>query len=139
VKDDDAFCLTYGDGVGDVDITASIALHRREGRLATLTATQPQGRFGVIRTHGPEVVGFREKPEDGGWINGGYFVLSPKVADYIEGDRTIWEREPLERLVAERQMSVHHHHGFWQPMDTLRDKNLLEKLWAAGEAPWYIW
>jgi glucose-1-phosphate cytidylyltransferase len=139
VKDDDAFCLTYGDGVGDVDVTASIALHRREGRLATLTATQPQGRFGVIRTHGQEVVGFREKPEDGGWINGGYFVLSPRVVDYIEDDRTIWEREPLERLVAERQMSVHHHHGFWQPMDTLRDKNLLEKLWAAGEAPWYIW
>ncbi|MCE1236225.1 MAG: glucose-1-phosphate cytidylyltransferase [Hyphomicrobiales bacterium] len=140
VGDDEAFCMTYGDGVGDVDIRAVIDLHRRSGRLATVTAVQPPGRFGALETEGDAVTGFREKPVgDGGWINGGFFVLSPKVGDWIEGDQTIWEREPLERLAAAGQLGVHHHHGFWQPMDTLRDKRYLEDLWAAGDPPWRIW
>ncbi|MCI4680294.1 glucose-1-phosphate cytidylyltransferase [Rhodoblastus acidophilus] len=140
VKDDEAFCLTYGDGVGDVDITAVIDLHRRSGRLATVTATQPPGRFGALRFEGDKVAGFEEKPVgDGGWINGGFFVCSPKVGDYIEGDKTVWEREPLERLAGEGQLGVHFHHGFWQPMDTLRDRRHLEELWAAGKAPWKVW
>lgn len=140
VGDDEAFCMTYGDGVGDVDIAAGIALHRRAGRLATVTAVQPPGRFGALETEGDAVTGFREKPVgDGGWINGGFFVLSPKVGDWIEGDQTIWEREPLERLAAAGQLGVHYHHGFWQPMDTLRDKRYLEDLWASGNPPWKIW
>ncbi len=140
VKDDEAFCLTYGDGVGDVDVTAVLDLHRRSGRLATVTATQPPGRFGALRFEGDRVTGFQEKPVgDGGWINGGFFVCSPKVGDYIDGDLTVWEREPLERLAAEGQLGVHFHHGFWQPMDTLRDRRHLEELWAAGKAPWKIW
>lgn len=138
--DDDCFCLTYGDGVGDIDISAVVALHRREGLLATVTATQPPGRFGALRIEGDRVAGFQEKPVgDGGWINGGFFVLSPKVADYIEDDGTVWEREPLERLASEGQLSVHRHHGFWQPMDTLRDKTYLESLWQTGSAPWKLW
>jgi glucose-1-phosphate cytidylyltransferase len=136
---DEAFCLTYGDGLADVDIRALIALHRQEGRLATLTATQPPGRFGTLRTEGRQVKAFREKPSDGGWINGGFFVLSPKVADYIEGDATVWEREPLERLAREGQLTAYHHYGFWQPMDTLRDRHLLEELWSTGAAPWRDW
>jgi glucose-1-phosphate cytidylyltransferase len=137
---DDAFCLTYGDGVGNVDITAAIALHRREGRLATVTATQPPGRFGALVTDGTRVERFQEKPMgDGGWINGGFFVLSPKVGAYIAGDETVWEKEPMERLAAENQLTVYRHDGFWQPMDTLRDKRLLEELWAAGKAPWKMW
>ncbi len=140
VKDDEAFCLTYGDGVGDVDISAVIDLHRRSGRLATVTATQPPGRFGALRFEGDNVLGFQEKPVgDGGWINGGFFVCSPKVGDYIEDDSTVWEREPLERLASEGQLGVHFHHGFWQPMDTLRDRRQLEELWAAGKAPWKVW
>lgn len=140
VADDEAFCLTYGDGVGDVDIGATIDLHRRSRRLATVTAVQPPGRFGALETEGDRVLGFREKPVgDGGWINGGFFVLSPKVGDWIEGDQTIWEREPLERLAAAGELGVHRHPGFWQPMDTLRDKRLLEDLWASGQAPWKIW
>ncbi|BCJ91912.1 glucose-1-phosphate cytidylyltransferase [Terrihabitans soli] len=139
VADDKEFCLTYGDGVGNVDITKTIALHRAEGRLATVTATQPPGRFGILRTQDSKVLGFREKPEEGGWINGGYFVLSPKVGAYIADDSTVWEREPLERLADEGQLSVHHHDGFWQPMDTLRDRGLLEDLWASGKAPWKVW
>ncbi len=140
VKDDEAFCLTYGDGLGDVDVQATIALHRQEGRLATVTATQPPGRFGALEYSGDRVTGFREKPQgDGGWINGGYFVLSPRVGDYIEGDATVWEREPMERLAAEDQLSVYFHHGFWQPMDTLRDKRQLEDMWSAGTAPWKRW
>ncbi|WP_298425561.1 glucose-1-phosphate cytidylyltransferase [Rhodoblastus sp.] len=140
VKDDEAFCLTYGEGVGDVDVTAVLDLHRRSGRLATVTATQPPGRFGALRFEGDRVTGFQEKPVgDGGWINGGFFVCSPKVGDYIDGDLTVWEREPLERLAAEGQLGVHFHHGFWQPMDTLRDRRHLEELWAAGKAPWKIW
>ena len=140
IGDDLAFCLTYGDGVGNVDIQATIDLHAREGRLATVTATQPPGRFGALEMDGSRVIAFREKPVgDGGWINGGFFVLSPKVGDYIEDDATVWEREPLERLAADGQLSVYLHHGFWQPMDTMRDKNHLETLWASGEAPWKIW
>ncbi len=140
LENDDAFCLTYGDGVGDIDVSAVVALHRRAGVLATVTAAQPPGRFGALRIEEDRVLGFQEKPVgDGGWINGGYFVLSPKVADYIEGDATVWEREPLERLAAEGRLSVHRHHGFWQPMDTLRDKTYLESLWASGRAPWKIW
>ncbi len=140
VKDDDAFCLTYGDGVGDVDISAVIDLHRRSGRLATVTATQPPGRFGALRFEGDRALGFQEKPVgDGGWINGGFFVCSPKVGDYIEGDSTVWEREPLERLASEGQLGVHFHGGFWQPMDTLRDRRHLEDLWASGKAPWKVW
>ena len=140
VKDDPEFLLTYGDGLGDVDVGAAVELHRREGRLATVTATQPPGRFGALQTDAARVTGFVEKPTgDGGWINGGFFVLSPRVGDYIEGDATIWEQEPMQRLAAENQLSVYRHHGFWQPMDTLRDKRHLESLWAAGAAPWKLW
>ncbi len=138
--DDKEFLLTYGDGVGDVDIRAAIDLHRREGRLATVTATQPPGRFGSLKYQGHRVTGFQEKPMgDGGWINGGYFVLSPEVGRYIEGDATVWEQEPMQRLAADGQLSVYFHPGFWQPMDTLRDKRHLEDLWAAGNAPWKLW
>jgi len=140
VGDDKAFCMTYGDGVGDVDMREVIALHEAGGRLATVTATQPPGRFGSLRMEGNTVTGFQEKPVgDGGWINGGFFVLSPKVGDYIEGDATVWEREPMERLAREGQLSVYRHHGFWQPMDTLRDKMTLEAMWERGNAPWKIW
>jgi glucose-1-phosphate cytidylyltransferase len=138
--DDDDFCFTYGDGVGDIDISALISFHRSEGRLATLTATQPPGRFGALSLMKGEVAGFREKPHgDGGWINGGFFVLSPKVMDYIDGDTSVWEREPMERLAKEGQFSAYLHHGFWQPMDTLRDKMQLEELWTSGNARWKVW
>ena len=134
------FCCTYGDGVGDVDISALIAFHQQHGKLATLTATQPPGRFGAINMHGNDVLSFQEKPQgDGGWINGGFFVLSPKVLDYIEGDHVLWEREPMEKLARDGQMSAFFHNGFWQPMDTLRDKTLLEELWQSGKAPWKVW
>jgi glucose-1-phosphate cytidylyltransferase len=140
LQEDPIFCLTYGDGVGNVDVRASIDLHKREGRLATVTATQPPGRFGALVVDGTRVLGFQEKPVgDGGWINGGFFVLSPKVGDYIEGDSVVWEREPLERLANDGQLSVYHHNGFWQPMDTLRDKRQIEALWDSGNAPWKIW
>jgi glucose-1-phosphate cytidylyltransferase len=140
VKDDPAFCVTYGDGVGNVDARAAIALHHEQGRLATVTATQPPGRYGAIRFDGARVTGFQEKPAgDGGWINGGFFVLSPKVGAYIDGDETVWEREPMERLAEEGQMTVYFHHGFWHPMDTLRDKRYLEGLWSSGQPPWKIW
>jgi glucose-1-phosphate cytidylyltransferase len=140
VADDEAFCLTYGDGVGNVNISAVIALHRDGRRLATVTATQPPGRFGAIRFEQNHVLGFQEKPQgDGGWINGGFFVLSPRVGAYIDGDDTVWEREPMERLAAEGQLGVYFHDGFWQPMDTLREKRHLEELWASGKAPWKVW
>lgn len=137
---DEDFCFTYGDGVGNIDLQALIQFHRSEGRLATVTATQPPGRFGALSLDGHRILSFQEKPEgDGGWINGGFFVLSPKVIDYIDGDHIIWEREPMERLAHDGQMSAYFHKGFWQPMDTMRDKNLLEELWASGKAPWKIW
>jgi glucose-1-phosphate cytidylyltransferase len=140
VKDDPYFALTYGDGVGDVDIPAVIRQHEASGRLATVTAVRQPGRFGALSYEGERVTGFQEKPMgDTGWINGGYFILSPKVGDYIEGDATVWEREPMERLAAEGQLGAYFHKGFWQPMDTLRDKRDLEKLWAARKAPWKIW
>jgi len=140
VADEECFLMTYGDGVGDVDVTALIADHKRGNRLATVTGTQPPGRFGALRIEGDLVSGFHEKPVgDGGWINGGFFILSPKVGDYIAGDATTWEQEPMEQLAAEGQLGVFRHTGFWQPMDSLRDKNQLEQLWASGEAPWKTW
>jgi glucose-1-phosphate cytidylyltransferase len=138
--DDKEFCLTYGDGVGDIDVSAAIKLHRQEGRLATVTATQPPGRFGAINYQGNRVTKFQEKTiGDGGWINGGFFVLSPEVGTYIKDDATVWEQEPMQKLAAEDELSVYFHHGFWQPMDTLRDKRQLEDLWASGKAPWKTW
>ena len=138
--DGEDFCCTYGDGVGDIDISKLLAFHKTQGRLATLTATQPPGRFGAIGFEGNRVTGFQEKPQgDGAWINGGFFVLSPKVLDYIQDDQTIWERDPMERLAHENQLSAYFHHGFWQPMDTLRDKVHLEELWAGDKAPWKAW
>ncbi|MBD3646798.1 MAG: glucose-1-phosphate cytidylyltransferase, partial [Pseudomonadales bacterium] len=137
---DDDFCFTYGDGVGDINITKAIESHKQNDRLATVTAVKPPGRFGALALTGDQVFSFQEKPKgDGGWINGGFFVLSPKVIDYIEDDSTIWEREPMERLAQEGNFGAYFHEGFWQPMDTLRDKNLLEDLWQSGEAPWKIW
>ena len=138
----ETFCLTYGDGVSDVDLGAAIEFHRRENVLATLTAVNPPGRFGAFSLAGDEkrVSHFREKARDGeAWVNGGFFVLEPQVLDYIEGDSTVWEHEPLGRLSEEGQLAAYRHHGFWQPMDTLRDRNLLEELWATGNAPWKIW
>ena len=140
VQGEASFCVTYGDGVGDIDISAAIDLHKEAGRLATVTATQPPGRFGAIRHEGNRVTGFQEKPlGDGGWINGGFFVLSPEVGRYIDGDQVVWEREPMERLAAEEQLTVYFHRGFWHPMDTLRDRKYLESLWESGKAPWKIW
>ncbi|WP_346295496.1 glucose-1-phosphate cytidylyltransferase [Rhodopseudomonas sp. P1] len=137
---DDDFCCTYGDGVGDVNISELIAFHRAQGKLATLTGVQPPGRFGALNLDGPIVTSFEEKPHgDGGWINGGFFVLSPAVTDYVEGDSTVWEREPMERLARDGQLSAYLHHGFWQPMDTLRDKQHLEALWQSGNAAWKVW
>jgi glucose-1-phosphate cytidylyltransferase len=137
--DDQTFCLTYGDGVADIDITDLIAFHQAEGRKATVTAVQPPGRFGAVRLEGNRVVSFREKPAgDEAWINGGFFVLSRHVLDYISGDDTLWEREPMERLAAESQLSAYRHPGFWHPMDTLRDKQYLERL-SGPQAPWKVW
>jgi len=134
------FCMTYGDGVSDVDITALVAFHKHHGKLATLTAVQPSQRFGVLERSGDVVTAFREKAQtDGDWINSGFFVLSTSVLDRIEGDHTSWEREPMESLAVEGNLRAFEHKGFWQPMDTLRDKQLLEALWAGGEAPWKTW
>src|SRR3989344_1495335 len=134
---DDVFCFTYGDGVGNVDIKRLISFHEREGRAATLTATRPPARFGAIELQAGRVSTFMEKPAgDGGWINGGFFVLSPSVFDYIDGDSTVWESEPLERLAGEGKLSAYCHDGFWHPMDTLRDKLYLDQLWNSGRAPW---
>lgn len=134
------FCFTYGDGVGDIDISSLIEFHRKHGKLATLTATQPPGRFGALDVNGSAVRSFQEKPHgDGAWINGGFFVLSPKVIEYIENDQTIWERDPMEMLAREGQLQAWFHSKFWQPMDTLRDKNHLEDLWNSGKAPWKVW
>jgi glucose-1-phosphate cytidylyltransferase len=140
VENEKAFCLTYGDGVADVDITRSIEFHELHGRLATLTAAQPAGRFGSLVMDKDSVVDFFEKPTgDGQWVNAGFFVLSPKVGSYIEGDPTIWEQEPMKNLAMNDQLRAYRHHGFWQPMDTLRDKNHLEKLWSSTSAPWKVW
>jgi glucose-1-phosphate cytidylyltransferase len=137
---DGPFCLTYGDGVGDIDITASLAFHRAHGRRATVTAVQPPGRFGALSVEGDRVVDFREKPfGEGAWINGGFTILERAVVDYIDGDDSYWEHLPLQRLVAEDQLRAWKHEGFWQPMDTLREKRHLEELWAAGHAPWKVW
>jgi len=140
LKEDDAFCLTYGDGVSDVDVRASIDFHRQHGKLATVTAVQPPGRYGALERSGHQVTGFAEKPRgDGGLINGGFFVLSPEVLGLIEGDQSSWEGRPLTQLAAMGEMMAFEHQGFWLPMDTLRDKNILEELWASGKAPWRIW
>jgi len=140
LRDEDAFCFTYGDGLSDVDIRALIAFHRQHGRKATVTAVQPPGRYGALALDRQRVLGFTEKPKgDGGWINGGFFVLSQACFDYIDGDRTSWEGEPLTRLAAEGELMAFEHDGFWQPMDTLRDKNHLESLWVSGAAPWKLW
>lgn len=137
---DEDFCFTYGDGVGDINITELIAFHCSQKRLATVTGTQQPGRFGALKLEGSCVANFEEKPHgDGAFINGGFFVLSPNVIDYVEGDPTIWERAPMERLAQEGQLSAYLHEGFWQPMDTLRDKQHLEELWQSGKAPWKVW
>ncbi len=140
LADDDAFCFTYGDGLADLDITAEIAFHRKHGRLATITAVQPPGRYGALAIDGGVVRGFIEKPAgDGGAINGGFFVLSPKVIERIAGDATSWENEPISGLATDGELMAFQHRGFWQPMDTLRDKNQLEDMWQAGRAPWKLW
>jgi glucose-1-phosphate cytidylyltransferase len=140
IKDEDAFCFTYGDGVCNLNIRNSIEFHRSHGRLATVTAVLPPGRYGALERNGNEVTRFTEKPRgDGGMINGGYFILSPRVLDLIDGDSTAWEVAPLTRLAAMNQMMAFEHRGFWQPMDTLRDKVLLEEQWNSGKAPWKIW
>lgn len=140
VREEEAFCMTYGDGVGDIDIAASIAFHRAHGKLATLTAAVPPGRFGALDMQGDQVASFLEKPEgDGGSINAGFFVLSPKVLDYVVDDMTVWEQEPLRNLAADHELMAYQHRGFWLPMDTLRDKTTLENLWADGNAPWKVW
>lgn len=140
IQKDRLFCFTYGDGLGDVDISGSIDFHQRHGRYATVTAVLPPGRYGAIECRGERVVRFVEKPQgDGGRINGGFFVLSPRVLDYIEGDRTSFEADSLSRLAADGQLMAYEHSGFWQPMDTLRDKNHLEDLWNGGDAPWKCW
>ena len=136
----ETFCFTYGDGVSDINIKELIDFHKKEKTLATLTAVQPPGRFGIITLRGNRVTNFREKPhEDGAWINGGFFVLQPEVIDYIEDDFTVWEQEPLRRLSQDGMLSAYTHYGFWQPMDTLRDKNVLEELWQSGKALWKVW
>lgn len=140
LKNEEAFCFTYGDGVSDVDIGASIKFHKEHGKLATVTAVQPPGRYGALERSGKQVTGFIEKPRgDGGLINGGFFVLSPKCLNLIDGDQTSWEGEPLTQLTKMNELMAYEHVGFWQPMDTLRDKTYLEDLWASGRAPWKTW
>ena len=140
LQNDAEFCFTYGDGVADIDVTACVTFHRQHGKLATVTAVQPPGRYGALEREGDQVRGFLEKPKgDGGRINGGFFVLSPRVINYIQGDLTSWEGEPLTSLAAEGQLQAFDHHGFWLPMDTLRDKVYLEQLWDSGAAPWKVW
>ena len=140
--DGETFCMTYGDGVSNIDITESVRFHKQEKRLATLTAVQPVGRFGAftLGSDSTSISTFHEKPKgDGAWINGGYFVLEPGVIDYIAEDSTVWERDPLEKLAKEGQLSAYKHSGFWHPMDTLRDKMVLEEHWESGKAPWKVW
>ena len=139
--DQGSFCFTYGDAVADVDVSALIKHHHSHGRLATVTAVQPPGRFGSLKIGDRnEAKGFQEKPQgDGAWINGGFFILEPSVIDRIDGDATVWEQEPLKSLADEGQLTAYHHHGFWQPMDTLRDRSHLEELWNQDRAPWRLW
>nr|WP_321278077.1 glucose-1-phosphate cytidylyltransferase [uncultured Vibrio sp.] len=140
IKDEEAFCFTYGDGVGDIDITRTIDFHKSHGKKATLTATYPPGRFGALDIQSGQVNSFKEKPKgDGAMINGGFFVLSPEVLKYIDSDSTVWEQYPLNQLAEDGELMAYEHHGFWQPMDTLRDKVYLEELWQEGKAPWKIW
>lgn len=140
VRDEEMFCFTYGDGVSDVNVGELIKFHKAHGKLATLTAVQPPGRFGALDMSGTSVRGFTEKPQgDGGWINGGFFVLSPKCIDLIDSDKSSWEGEPLSHLAQKGELMAYEHTGFWQPMDTLRDKNHLEDLWQSGKASWKIW
>ena len=140
IENEEAFCFTYGDGVSNVDISRSIQFHKKHGKLATITTVQPPGRFGAIEMDGHRVIRFQEKPQgDGSWINGGYFVLSPKVIDYIADETTVWETEPMEFLARDNQIDAYRHKGFWQPMDTQRDWSLLETMWKKGKAPWKTW
>ncbi|TRO44656.1 glucose-1-phosphate cytidylyltransferase [Pseudomonas sp. ALS1279] len=140
VKNEEAFCFTYGDGVGDIDIAATVRFHKEHGKAATLTATYPPGRFGALDIQKKQVMNFKEKPKgDGAMINGGFFVLTSDVLRYLADDATVWEQEPLMGLAQDGQLMAYEHHGFWQPMDTLRDKNYLEELWKAGNAPWKTW
>jgi glucose-1-phosphate cytidylyltransferase len=140
IEDDDAFCFTYGDGLSDINIAKEIAFHNAHGKLATVAAVMPPGRYGALEMQGEKVTGFVEKPRgDGGMINGGFFVLSPKCIELIEGDSTSFEGEPLAKLAKSGQMMAYEHHGFWQPMDTLRDKNQLEQMWQSGQALWKVW
>ena len=137
---DETFCFTYGDGVSNVNISKLIEFHKNNKTIATVTAIQPPGRFGTLDINEDKITSFKEKPAgDGNWINGGFFVLEPSVFDYLEGDSTVWERTPLEKLAKEKQLAAYKHSGFWQPLDTLRDKNYLEKLWDSGNAPWKNW
>lgn len=138
---EEPFCMTYGDGLSDINITDLVKFHTSQRTLATLTAVQPPGRFGALNVDDRNLIsGFSEKPRgDGGWINGGFFVLSPKVLDYVESDETVWEQGPLESLARQGNLSAYRHHGFWHPLDTLRDKNYLEKAWSSGQAPWKTW
>ncbi|AIQ26372.1 glucose-1-phosphate cytidylyltransferase [Paenibacillus sp. FSL H7-0737] len=137
---DEAFCFTYGDGLSDVNILELVDFHKHENHLATVTAVRPPGRFGAFEFHKNEIIGFQEKPMgDGNWINGGFFVLEPEVFDLISGDNTTWEEEPMEKLAKSGELSAFMHEGFWQPMDTLRDKNKLEEMWNTGTAPWKVW
>jgi len=140
IEADEPFCFTYGDGVGDIDISQLIKFHKQHGKLATMTAVQPPGRFGSIELDGSSITRMIEKPMgDGGWINGGFFVLSPEVLKYVEGDSTIWENAPLQNLAADGQLQGYMHTGFWKPMDTMRDQRQLEEIWSQGKAPWRVW
>lgn len=140
IKDEEAFCFTYGDGVGDIDVSKSIEFHKSHGKQATMTSVYPPGRFGAIDIDGDQIRSFIEKPKgEGGMINGGFFVLSPKVVSRLKNDRSIWEQEPLMSLAEDGELMAYHHEGFWQPMDTLRDKIKLQELWESNQAPWKIW
>ena len=140
MEDQEAFCFTYGDGVADIDISAEIEFHRQHGKMATIAAVQPPGRYGALCLNDRRVIGFTEKPRgDGGFINGGFFVLSPKCLDLIQGNQSSWEGDPINRLAAMGELMAFEHTGFWHPMDTLRDKNYLEELWSSGRAPWKIY
>jgi glucose-1-phosphate cytidylyltransferase len=140
IKDDEAFCFTYGDGVGNINITELIEYHKKHGKLATMSTSFPPGRFGAINIKGDFINSFQEKPKgDGAMINAGFFVLSPKVIDLIENDNTVWEQEPLKNLARKNELMAYRHKNFWQPMDTLHDKNLLQEMWDSGNAPWKIW